>query len=48
MRVSNTLNAHDLAIWNASDYTVTLTYRIHKAISGINKWTQDWDLEINI
>ena len=26
---------------------LTATYRIQEAISGINKWTLDWGLEIN-
>ena len=47
-RVSNTLHADDLAVWNASEHTTTATYRIQEAISSINKWTLDWDLEINI
>ena len=47
-RVSNTLRADDLAIWNASEHTTTATYRIQEAINGINKWTLDWGLEINI
>ena len=46
-RVSNTLHADDLAIWNASEHTTTATYRIQEAISGISKWTLDWGLEIN-
>ena len=45
-RVSNTLHADDLAIWNASEHTTTATYRIHEAISDISKWTLDWGLEI--
>ena len=47
-RVSNTLHADDLAIWNASEHTITATYRIQEVINGINKWTLDWGLEINI
>ena len=47
-RVSNTLHADDLAIWNTSEHTTTATYRILETISSINKWTQDWGLEINI
>ena len=47
-RVSNILYADDLAIWNASKHTTTATYRLQEAISSINKWTQDWGLEINI
>ena len=31
-----------------SEHTTTTTYRTQEAISGINKWTLDWDLEINI
>ena len=46
-RVSNTLHAEDLAIWNASQHTTTATYRIQEAISGISKRTLDWSLEIN-
>ena len=46
-RVSNTLHADDLAIWNASEHTTTATYRIQETISGISKWTLDWGLEIN-
>ena len=46
-RVSNTLHADDLAIWNASEHTTTATYRIQEAISDISKWTLDWGLEIN-
>ena len=46
-RVSNTLHADDLAIWNASEHTTTATNRIQEAISGISKWTLDWGLEIN-
>ena len=46
-RVSSTLHADDLAIWNASEHTTTATYRIQEAISGIGKWTLDWGLEIN-
>ena len=46
-RVSNTLHADDLAIWNASEHTTTATYRIQEAISGISKWTLDWGFEIN-
>ena len=48
MRASNTLHTDDLAMWNASEHTITTTYRIQEAISGINKWTRDWGLEINI
>ena len=40
-RVSNTLHADDLAIWNASEHTTTATYRIQEAISDISKWTLD-------
>ena len=36
-RVSNTLHADELAIWNASEHTVTATYRIQEVINGINK-----------
>ena len=46
-RVSNTLHADDLAIWNASEHTTTATYRIQEAISGISKWTLEWGLQIN-
>ena len=46
-RVSNTLHADDLAIWNASEHTTTATYRIQEAISDISKWTLDWGFEIN-
>ena len=46
-RVSNTLHADDLAIWNASEHTTTATYRIQEAIRGISKWTLDWGLEIH-
>ena len=46
-RVSNTLHADDLAIWNASEHTTTATYRIQEAISDISKWTLDWGLEVN-
>ena len=46
-RVSNTLHADDLAIWNASEHTTTATYRIQETISDISKWTLDWGLEIN-
>ena len=46
-RVSNTLHADDLAIWNASEHTITATYRIKEATNGINKWTLDWGLKIN-
>ena len=46
-RVSNTLHADDLAIWNASEHTITAAYRIEEAISDISKWTLDWGLEIN-
>ena len=46
-RVSNTLHADDLEIWNASEHTTTATYRIQEAISGISKWALDWGLEIN-
>ena len=38
-KVSNTLNADDLAIWNASEHTTTATYRIQEAISDVSKWT---------
>ena len=47
-RVSNTLHADDLAIWNSSEHTTTATYRIQEAINGINKWTHEWGLELNI
>ena len=47
-KVSNTLHADDLSIWDASERTTTAAYRIQEAIKGINKWTQDWGLEINI
>ena len=47
-RVLNALHADDLAIWNESEHTTTATYRIQEAIDGINKWTLDWGLEINI
>ena len=40
-RVSNTLHAHNLAIWNASEHTTTVTYRIQEVISDINRWTLD-------
>ena len=46
-RISNTLHADDLAIWYVSEHTTTATYRIQEAINGINKWKQDWGLEIN-
>ena len=46
-RVSNTLHADCLAIWNVSEHTTTATYRIQEAINGVNKWTQDWGLELN-
>ena len=46
--VSNTLHTDDLVIRNASEHTTTATYRIQEAINGINKWTLDWSLEINI
>ena len=46
-RVSNTLHADDLAIWNGYEHTTTATYRIQEAISDISKWTLDWGLEIN-
>ena len=46
-RVSNTLHADDLTIWNASEHTTTATYRIQEAISDISKWTLDWGLKIN-
>ena len=46
-RVSNTLHADDLAIWNVSESTITATYRIQEAINGINKWAQNWGLKIN-
>ena len=46
-RVSNTLHADDLAIWNASEHITTATYRIQEAISDISKWTLDWGLKIN-
>ena len=36
-RVSNTLHADDLAIWNTSEHTTSATYRIQEAISGISK-----------
>ena len=45
---SNTLHTDDLAIWNACEHTTTVTYRMQEAIDGVNKWTQDWGLEINI
>ena len=40
-RVSNTLHADDLTIWNASEHTTTATYKIQEAIIGISKWTLD-------
>ena len=43
----NTLHADHLAIWNVSEHTIIATYRNQEAINGINKWTQDWGLEIN-
>ena len=46
-RVSNTLHADNLAIWNASEHTTSATYRIQEAVSDISKWTLDWGLEIN-
>ena len=46
--VSSTLHADDLAIWNASEHTTMAAYRIQEAINGINKWTLDWGLKINI
>ena len=46
-RVSNTLHADDLAIWDVSEQTTTAAYRIQEAISDINKWTLDWGLELN-
>ena len=46
-RVSNTLHADDLAIWNAPEHTTTATYRIQEAIRGISKWTLNWGLKIN-
>ena len=46
--VSNKLHADDQAIWNTSEQTTTATYRTQEAINGINKWTLDWGLEIEI
>ena len=46
--VYNTLHIDDLAIWNVSEHTTTATYRIQEVNSGVNKWTLDWDVEINI
>ena len=46
-RVSNTLHADDLVIWNTSEHTTSATYRIQEAMSDISKWTLDWGLEIN-
>ena len=42
------LHTDDLLIRNASEHTTNATYRLQEAISGINKWTLDWSLEINI
>ena len=47
-RVSNTIHADNLTIRNASEHTATAAYRIQEAISGINKWTLDWGLAMNI
>ena len=45
---SKQIHADGLAIWNASEHTTTATYRIQEVTNGISKWTQDWDLDINI
>ena len=46
-RVSNALHADDLATWNVCEHTTIATYRTQEAMSGINKWTHNWRLEIN-
>ena len=45
--VSHTLHADDLATWNAADYTTTAAYRLQGTVDRIQKWTDDWGLDIN-
>ena len=45
--VSNTLHAHDLAVWSASEYTTSSAYRIQEAVNKVEQWTNDWGLQIS-
>ena len=45
--VSNTLHADDLAVWSASEYTTSSTYRIQEAVNKVEQWTNDWGLQIS-
>ena len=46
--VSHTLHTDDMAIRNATEHTTTATNWTRDATDGINMWTQNWGLEINI
>ena len=39
--VSNALHADDLAVWSASEYTTSSTYRIQEAVDKVEQWTND-------
>ena len=45
--VSNTLHADDLAVWSASEYTISSAYRIQEAVNKVEQWTNDWGLQIS-
>ena len=36
-----------VAIWSASEHTSTATYRLQEVVHNIDRWTEDWGLEIN-
>ena len=46
-QVSNSLHADDLAVWTASEYSSTASYRIQQTVNSIGRWTEDWGLILN-
>ncbi|KAK7115905.1 hypothetical protein V1264_001691 [Littorina saxatilis] len=45
--VSNTLHAHDLAIWSAADLATSAVCRIQTALHDVHQWTEDWRLQVS-
>ena len=45
--ISRALHADDLAVWTASEYITTATYRMQQTLNSIQNWSKEWLVSIN-
>ena len=45
--MSNTLLAHDFAVWCPEEHTTTAVHRIQNTINEASSWTERWALQLN-